>query len=96
MLGRHQQTALLPGFDLPNQAHCPQGAAAVKSEGSYGKKAFCASLTASPLEHRPKTAYSKWASKISTSRSEGFATGTPFAPILNSRHKVGTRIPEKR
>lgn len=40
--------------------------------------------------------YSKWAPKISTSSSGGFATGTPSAPMLNSRHKVGTRIPEKR
>ena len=43
-----------------------------------------------------RTRYSNVASKISTSRSGGFAIGTPSAPTVNNRHKVGTRIPEKR
>jgi hypothetical protein len=58
-------------------------------------------LTRGFRQRSPKTRsvhcpYSNFASKISMSRSGGFAMGTPSAPTVNRRHNVGTRIPEKR
>jgi len=93
MLERHLRAQRRPrrwSTYQPNKM--PPWRMAVKSEGSYGQECY-GIATRAPCKG---SFYSKWASKISKSRSEGFATGIPSAPMLNSRHKVGTRIPEKR
>jgi hypothetical protein len=59
--------------------------------------AFRRNLTRRPIARPVESkSHAKLTSKISASSNVGFATGTPSAPMANSRHKVGTRIPEKR
>ena len=43
-----------------------------------------------------KHPYAKLTSKISTSSNAGLPTGPELGPMADSRHKVGTRMPEKR
>ena len=48
------------------------------------------------VAYTSKHPYAKLTSKISTSSNAGLPTGPALAPMADSRHKVGTRMPEKR
>ena len=48
------------------------------------------------VAYTSKHPYAKLTSKISISSDVGLPTGTASAPMADSRHKVGTRMPEKR